>query len=117
MSTNYYLVSKNQEWVHTYFDDYILSEYPYLGFKIHIGKRSSGWKPAFQVNYPAWTSVKDMLEFLYEHEDMYELFDEYDRKISIQGLKENLIDWQGERDGYYDYKDKEGYRFLRGDFS
>ena len=49
MSTNYYMITKDKDFVKKYFpNEYELTDLPYFGYEVHIGKRSIGWKPLFQ---------------------------------------------------------------------
>ena len=49
MGTNYYMIMKDKELVTKYFDnEYELTDLPYFGYEVHIGKRSCGWKPLFE---------------------------------------------------------------------
>lgn len=97
MGTNYYAITKNKELVEKYFPyDYMLTDSPYFGYEIHIGKQSMGWKPLFQAHEHAYNSVKDMLKFFKDHSEDFELYDEYLDMTTLDGLKEKLVDW-GER--------------------
>ena len=62
------MMTTNKELVHRYFPgEYEIVEEPYLGYEIHIGKRSYGWKPLFQGHKNAYTSVSEMMQFIREH--------------------------------------------------
>lgn len=89
MSTNYYLRTKNIFSVKKYFDHY---EKEKDGYEIHIGKRSGGWEPIFQRHDRAWKSVEEMLQFIKTHKE-FKIYDEYNQKLSIDELKENLVMW------------------------
>lgn len=43
MGTNYYMIIKNKELVEKYFpNEYELTNSPYFGYEVHIGKQSFG---------------------------------------------------------------------------
>ena len=93
MSTNYYMMTTNKELVNKYFDgEYEIVDDPYLGYQIHIGKRSLGWRPLFEAHENAYDSVSEMLEFITIHPEIH-ILDEYGKSLSITQLKEELIDW------------------------
>lgn len=98
MGTNYYMIMKDKELVTKYFDnEYELTDLPYFGYEVHIGKRSCGWKPLFEWHENAYKSVDDMLKFLEFHKIDIEIFDEYNKRFSIGGLKEELINWENKQ--------------------
>lgn len=87
------MMTTNKELVHRYFPgEYEIVEEPYLGYEIHIGKRSCGWKPLFQEHKNAYTSVSEMMQFIREHPEI-QIFDEYGDSFSVDQLKEELVDW------------------------
>lgn len=93
LGTNYYMMTNNKELVNRYFSgEYGIVDSPYLGYEIHIGKRSCGWKPLFQEHRQAYNSVKEMISFIESHSD-FRIFDEYNREFCITGLMEELINW------------------------
>ena len=64
MSTNYYMITKDKDFVKKYFpNEYELTDLPYFGYEVHIGKRSIGWKPLFQGHKKAYNSVSEMIDF------------------------------------------------------
>lgn len=88
------MITKNKELAEKYFpDEYELVDTPYFGYSIHIGKRSSGWKPLFQVHDNAYTSVKSMKKFINSHKEDIRIFDEYDKEFTLEQLQDELIDW------------------------
>ena len=65
MSTNYYMMTTDKEIVKKYFpNEYEIVDFLYLGYEIHIGKRSMGWRPLFQAHKKAYNSVSELLIFL-----------------------------------------------------
>ena len=99
---------------------------------LHIGKRSCGRKPTFhKTNY--WSSVEEIIDFYEKNKESVSIVDEYDTELSIEELKENLIDWNkdnknaltpfDEESGFNEYwlknyyKDKDGYVFTVDNFS
>lgn len=99
---------------------------------LHIGKRSGGSKPTFHKNN-YWSSVEEIIDFYEKHKESVSIVDEYDTELSIEELKENLIDWNkrnnkaltpfDDSSGFNDYwrknyyKDKDGYIFTIDNFS
>lgn len=83
MGTNYYFMCTDKSFVNKYFsDEYELTDTPYFGYEIHIGKRSSGWQPLFQTHEKAYSSVKTFLQFVCKHIDKLRIFDEYGREFT-----------------------------------
>lgn len=104
MSTNYYMLSQDKNFVEKYFPkEYTLTDTPIFGYEIHIGKRSMGWKPLFQEHKNAYDSVEGLVDFITKHSVV--LYDEYGSLLTEKELKENLIDW-GEK------QSKKYYRFV-----
>ncbi len=98
MGTNYNLISTDKTWVVKYFgekyaDEWRLVDTPFFGYAIHIGKRSDGWKPLFQTHNRAYRSVAGMMEFLRREEGRYRIYDEYNKELSIEELKVELVEW------------------------
>lgn len=99
-------MTTDKELVNKYFDgEYEIVDDPYLGYEIHIGKRSVGWKPLFEIHEKAYDSVSDLLDFLKRYQDKVKIYNEYNEIHTIEQLKEELIDWaknQEKRTIYYD---------------
>lgn len=99
MGTNYYAFTKNKELVKKHFmkneweRDCELVDEPDLGYEIHLGKRSMGWKPLFQEHKNAYTSVNGMLNFFKEHGEDFKFFNEYSEEKTLDQIKEELVDW------------------------
>ena len=88
------MMTTDKELVNKYFDgEYEIVDDPYLGYEIHIGKRASGWKPIFEDHNSAYDSVSGLLDFLQRHRDKVKIYDEYNELLTINQLKEELIDW------------------------
>ena len=95
MGTNFYLMSKNKDFVDKYFpEEYEVVNSPYLGYQIHISKRSCGWKPLFQFHNKAYSSVEEMKTFIKTNENELEIYDEYGEEFSLEQLQDELIDWE-----------------------
>lgn len=95
MSTNYYMMTTNKDLAEKHFpNEYRVTDSPYFGYEIHIGKRSCGWKPLFQEHKNAYSSVKEMLGFSLVNKNDIRIFDEYERELDINELKEELITWE-----------------------
>lgn len=87
-------MTTDKKLVKKYFDgEYEIVDDPYLGYEVHIGKRSSGWKPLFEAHENAYNSASGLLDFLQKYHDKIEIYDEYNKLLSISKLKEELIDW------------------------
>ena len=100
------MMTTDKELVQKYFDgEYEIVDDPYLGYEIHIGKRSCGWRPLFEAHNDAYDSVSGLLDFLQKYQDKVEIYDEYNELHTIEQLKEELINWaedQERRMIYYD---------------
>ena len=87
------MMTTDKELVKKYFDgEYEIVDDPYLGYEIHIGKRSSGWRPLFEAHEQAYNSVSEMMGFIMNHPEIH-IFNEYGESIAIAQLKEELVDW------------------------
>ena len=114
MSTRYYILTKDKEFVDKYFpaktNDYYVTDEPYLSYEITIGDRSSGWKPLFRTHNHAYNSVKEMKKFLSEHLDKIEIYNSYNEKLDFQTLNDELIDWENKQEvKYYKCREIEPY--------
>lgn len=146
MSTNFYLRNKQEyirsqeinsnikikikeiiEEIKTIVDDedkvrriqWDLEESAEVGYeKIHIGKRSVGWKPSFE-RQEQFSSVKELKDFYYNNKEQYEIVDEYGRPYDWEGLVEELISWnpEGKENTHNFYRDEDGYIWHRYEFS
>ena len=100
------MMTTNKELVKKYFDgEYEIVDNPYLGYEIHIGKRSCGWRPLFEAHEKAYDSVSGLLDFLQTNQNKIEIYDEYGDLYTIAQFKEELINWaedQERRMIYYD---------------
>lgn len=93
--------------------------------RIHIGKRSMGWRPLFEV-CEHYESVRGMKEWYEINKDDYIIEDEYMNELSWFEFEKELISWNGRnthfgcRPGYtymsY-FLDKDGYEWTRSEFS
>ena len=94
MGTNYYMMIKKKDIVEKYFpNEYELTDTPYFGYQVHIGKRSAGWRPLFKEHKNAYDSVKGMKKFIKKHQENIRIFDEYAKEFTLEQLKEELITW------------------------
>ena len=95
MSTRYYILTKDKEFVDKYFpaktNAYYITDEPYLSYEIPIGDRSSGWKPLFRTHKHAYNSVKEMKKFLSEHLDKIEIYNSYNEKLDFQTLNDEKM--------------------------
>lgn len=97
--------------------------------KIHIGKRSSGWKPMFEKN-ESFNSVKTLKKFYDNNKETHEIVNEYGDKLNWHELEKELIFWNKDDPKAYDistetyfhygesaiYKDEEGYTWCDYEF-
>lgn len=94
MGTNFYMMTTNKDLVETFFPyEYKIVDTPYFGYEIHIGKRSCGWKPIFEIHKDAYSSVKEMKEFISKYQKDIRIFDEYGEEFTLEQLKDELIKW------------------------
>jgi hypothetical protein len=123
MSTNYYFQSKQYSKILNKLKR-IKKECKALIFNfelenLHIGKRSSGWKPCFEKT-EYYSSVKEIIEFYEKNKDDLIILDEYGKEFNLEQLKEELFKWcpNGQSHLQYGgYKDLEGYEFIECKFS
>lgn len=101
MGTNFYMMTRNKNLVEQYFPNrtdyscydcgYEIVDRPYLGYEIHICKRSFGWVPLFQKHENAYKSFDGLEQFYYENENNLEIYDEYERQYTFEKFKEEMI--------------------------
>ena len=92
MGTNYYLSTKNKELVHKYFEyDYKLEDEPDFHYEIHLNKCSYGWLPLFQ-RHEAFSTFKDLIQFVKDHQDDLIIINEYDDVYSLDEYIERILD-------------------------
>lgn len=100
------MITTNKDLVEKHFpNEYTVTDSPYFGYEIHIGKRSCGWKPLFQEHKNAYSSVKEMLGFFLLNKNDIRIFDEYESELNIDELEEELITWEEKQEKrmiYYD---------------
>ena len=88
------MMTQDKTFVRKYFpNEYEIVDEPYLGYEIHIGKRSAGWKPLFARHDKAYRSVREMKKFIKEHNSYIRIFDEYGNEYGLDGLENELINW------------------------
>lgn len=91
MGTNFYLLSKDRDFVKTHFaGEYELVDEPDLGYAIHLNKLSCGWLPLFQ-KHEAFSTFKGLLAFLDLHRDV-EICDEYGAFYTLSEYADKVID-------------------------
>lgn len=99
MGTNYFAFTRNKELARKHFrktewePEYELVDEPDFGYEIHLGKRAGGWKPLFQAHENAYKGVNEMLKFFKDHAGDFEFYDEYSEKMTLDQIKEELVDW------------------------
>lgn len=77
--------------------------------RIHIGLRSSHWKPSFEKQ-PQFSSVRELKSFYDANQEDYDIVDEHGRVYDWSGLERELIFWNPDGKERGDsYKDEDGY--------
>lgn len=96
------MMTKSKKLVEKHFPcEYKITDIPYFGYEIHIGKRSAGWKPLFQEHKNAYNSVEEMKGFIRKHQRSIRIFDEYAREFTLEQLEEELITWGEQQEIHY----------------
>jgi len=140
MGTNFYFFTKDKSAVEKYAcNEYELTDTPEFGYEIHIAKTSCGWLPLFQYR-ETMPSVKAM-KTAYDT-DKLKIIDEYRREYTWTEFDERVLKFNGGvkgaiepeklgneelpishfefSDGMYSHlylRDKDGFEFIKGDFS
>lgn len=88
--------------------------------KIHIGKKSYGWKPTFQKT-KYYSSLEGIKLFYDKNEEYLIIVDEYGKQYSFEEVMKELLDFNPVYDRsmirYSNiYRDDEGYEFSETDF-
>lgn len=93
MGTNYYLMTKNKELVHSYFDtEYEIVDEPDFGYRIHLNKLSYGWKPLFQCHNKAYKTWNELEQFYYDYNSDFDIYDEYGTYYEFKEYKQEILD-------------------------
>lgn len=123
MGTSYYINTTDKDFIKEYFiNEYELTDEPYLSYEVQLCKCSFGWKTLFISHMLAYTSFKHMCEFLRQHRDRFELYDEYGDLKDV----DSFIMYMTNRNTYTDdiiiqdhnslgdtfWSDSEGYNFV-----
>ena len=140
MGTNFYLFTQDKEAKEKYFlGDYELTEFPSLGYLVHIAKTSYGWLPLFQMRETI-KSTKD-IERIAKAENIF-IVDENGEQYGWEDFKDRVLNFNGGIKGkvkpelvgseyipisHFDYNgginasryhlDADGYEFTEGEFS
>lgn len=92
MGTNYYMITKNKDIAHNYFDgEYELTDTPDFCYEIHLNKLSAGWKPLFQ-KHRAFCTFKELENFYNEHMDDLAFKNEYGGTYTFKEYKQRVIE-------------------------
>jgi hypothetical protein len=84
--------------------------------KIHLGKRSSGWKFLWQANYDYYDTTKESIDKFLRRDDV-ELYNEYGEIITPEEVWNEYASAKGNvGDGGGEFITEEGLRFSRYDF-
>lgn len=123
MSTNYYFNIDLDKLLKD-IDNKLLRKYLLNHFdaKLHIGKRSIGWKPVFEKT-DFYSSVQEIRDFYNENKNHLAIVNEYGRQLTLEELEDELIDWNKENADVKErevwdnrYQDSEGYDFIENEF-
>jgi len=131
MGTNFYFKKKNSSKVINFIKENCFYNEDYLYTieenlcSLHIGKRSSGWKPCFQKTL-YYSNMKEMEKFYFENKEDLIILDEYGEEYSWIQLQSELMNFNKDKSddifnrldilsGYY--KDDDGYDWCENDFS
>lgn len=140
MGTNFYFHTQNKTMAEKYAGwEYELTDIPDWAYEIHIAKTSRGWLPLFQYR-ETMPSVKAM-KTAYDT-DKLKIIDEYGREYTWDEFDERVLKFNGGvkgaieteklgdeelpishfefSNGMYSHlylKDKDGFEFLKEDFS
>lgn len=140
MGTNFYFYTKNKAIAEKYAGrECELTDIPDWAYEIHIAKTSCGWLPLFQYR-ETMPSVKAMKEAYDTGE--FKIYDEYNKEYTWDEFDERVLKFNGGvegtieaknledeklpishfkfSNGMYSHlyiKDKDGFEFLKGDFS
>ena len=102
MGTNFYMMTTKKDLVEKHFSlEYEIVDTPYFGYKIHIGKRSYGWKPLFAEHQDAYHSVMEMKDFIKTNQKDIRIFDEYNREFTLEELETEFINWDKQQEIRY----------------
>lgn len=103
MGTNYYLFTKDKDFVKKHFigkskwdPEYEIVDEPDLGYWVHLCKTSWGWRTLWQSHNNAYKSVKELSRFLYDNRDKFKIYDEYMKEHSLEKFDTDII----QRDTY-----------------
>ena len=92
MGTNYYLITRNKEFIEKHFPfEYELTDHPDFGYRVHLNKCSLGWRTLFQNHDKAYKSVRELYQFLNDHKDDLEIYNEYDEPFDIEEYRTKVL--------------------------
>ena len=107
VSTNYYFRTDGE------------GAFKYERNDIHIGKRSVGWEPLFQVT-KFYSDFKSLVEFYSEESEHLTIVDEYGQKLNWVQLSDRLLSWgtddEVRKNNKIDHRDKFGYAWVNSEF-
>lgn len=93
-----------------------------LEHELHIGKASVGWKPVFRRT-EFYSTVREIKKFYNKNKKYVKIVNEYGDELTWDELKKELIFWNKDNLNvfvrerkWYDYKDQDGYEFIKSDF-
>lgn len=94
--------------------------------EIHIGKRSAGWKPLFEIQ-EEYHGVSGMKRWYEQNKKEWNIVNEYGEPFTWDELEKELINWIGEKshiefmnNNYLHssgYSIIDGYEWCEGEFS
>ena len=89
MGTNYYLFTTKKTIANELGEHCELTDSPKLGYELHLGKTSCGWKPLLQSN-PCFKTFNEFEKYFEAHKGL-KIFDEYEREYKFDEFKQLLI--------------------------
>ena len=85
------MMSRNKKLMREYFAveteytikdiEYEIVDEPYLGYKVHLCKLSTGWRPLFQ-RHKTISTFKEVEKFCLKNKSMVSIYDEYGRRYT-----------------------------------
>ncbi len=85
--------------------------------EIHIGKRSAGWKPLFEIQ-KEYHGVSGMKKWYEQNKEDWNIVNEYGEQLTWDNLEKELIKWSGEKSHIEfmnnNYLHSRGYSIIDG---
>lgn len=109
------VIDKNQFGMQDQIED-LIAEFNCRYAKVHLGKRSAGWKFLWQTNYDYYDTTKESIDAFLRRDDVT-LYNEYDEILMPEEVWDEYASAEGDvGDGGGEFVTEEGLRFSRYDF-